>query len=111
VPSIPVEPSQASHVSHAQQQEEEENKSEPSDTILKNVEQVFWQKFSELERLDTGIVEHKQLQDSLVSTGKFYAGDAHYLSKRCSSQARLLKLIFIDTDERKEKDLLGDELL
>jgi hypothetical protein len=94
VPSIPVEPSQASHVSHAQQQEEEENKSEPSDTILKNVEQVFWQKFSELERLDTGIVEHKQLQDSLVSTGKFYAGDAHYTIEKMLKSGQIVEVDF-----------------
>jgi hypothetical protein len=47
------------------------------DDTIKNVE-IFWQIFTDLEKLDSGIVEHKQLQDMLISTGKFYAGDAHY---------------------------------
>ena len=39
-------------------------------------EPVFWRVFKELANQHNGLVAYDKLQESLISTGKFYAGDA-----------------------------------
>jgi len=41
-----------------------------SGIMIKHV-QIFCQIFGELEKLNSRVVEHKQLQDIFISTGKF----------------------------------------
>jgi hypothetical protein len=54
---------------------------------------LFWKTFNELAGLDSGIVEHKKLQDMLVSTGKFYTGDAY---QTIQDMLKLGKIVEID---------------
>ena len=49
---------------------------------LENVD-IFWQRFDELVKKDNGgrcdqIVDHGKLKERLVSSGKFYVGEAQY---------------------------------
>lgn len=49
---------------------------------MENVD-TFWQRFDELTKEDTGdrddeIVDHGKLKEPLVSSDKFYVGDAQY---------------------------------
>jgi hypothetical protein len=37
---------------------------------------IFWHVFEELSNQGNGLVDHYKLQERLVSTGKFYAGEA-----------------------------------
>lgn len=39
-------------------------------------EPIFWHVFEELSNQGNGLVDHYKLQERLVSTGKFYAGEA-----------------------------------
>jgi hypothetical protein len=55
-------------------------------------EEIFWQIFGELEGLDSGIVEHKQLQDTLILTGNFYAGDAHYIIEQMLKSGQIVEV-------------------
>jgi hypothetical protein len=39
-------------------------------------EPIFWHVFKELSKNNNGLVSHDKLQEGLISTGKFYAGEA-----------------------------------
>lgn len=64
-----------------------------SEIMIKHVD-IFWQTFDDLEELDSGIVEHKQLQDMLISTGKFFAGDAHYSIEQMVKSGQIVEVDF-----------------
>jgi hypothetical protein len=50
-----------------------------TDPSAESVDDVFWQRFDVLEKeSDNKLVDHQVLKESLVSSGKFYVGDAHY---------------------------------
>jgi hypothetical protein len=39
-------------------------------------EPIFWSVFEELSTANNGLVDYYKLHQRLISTGKFYAGDA-----------------------------------
>ena len=50
-----------------------------TDPSAENLDAVFWQRFDELEKeSDDKLVDHQDTKESLVSSGKFYVGDAHH---------------------------------
>jgi DNA replicative helicase MCM subunit Mcm2 (Cdc46/Mcm family) len=64
-------------------------------------QQIFWQRFDELEKeSDNKLVDHQILKESLVSSGKFYVGDAH---KCIESMVRLGRIIQVGFHKYKRK--------
>ena len=45
-------------------------------------EQIFWHVFEELSNDGNGLVDHYKLHGRLLSTGKFYAGEAVLMIER-----------------------------
>jgi hypothetical protein len=61
----------------------------------KNVDDVFWQRFDELEKeSDDKLVDHQVLKESLVSSGKFYVGDAHYCIENMVKSGKIIQVGF-----------------
>jgi hypothetical protein len=53
-------------------------------------EPIFWRIFGELSNQSNGLVDYYKLHQRLISTGKFYAGDAvlmiEYMEKICKME-------------------------
>jgi hypothetical protein len=58
-------------------------------------QQIFWQRFDELEKeSDNKLVDHQILKESLVSSGKFYVGDAHKRIESMIKSGRIIEISF-----------------
>ena len=58
-------------------------------------QQIFWQRFDELEKeSDDKLVDHQILKESLVSSGKFYVGDAHKRIESMIKSGRIIEISF-----------------
>jgi MCM AAA-lid domain len=61
----------------------------------KNVDDVFWQRFDELEKeSDYKLVDHQILKENIVSSGKFYVGDAHHYIENMVKSGKIIEVGF-----------------
>jgi hypothetical protein len=52
-------------------------------------EPIFWRAFEELSNDGNGLVDYEKLQERLLSTGKFYAGDAVLIIEHMEKTAKI----------------------
>jgi MoxR-like ATPase len=65
-----------------------------SEDWTKNVD-VFWQRFDELEKeSDDKLVDHQILKESLVSSGKFFVGNAQYAIEQSLKSGNIIEISF-----------------
>jgi hypothetical protein len=54
-------------------------------------EPIFWHVFKELANDDNGLVGYDKLQERLISTGKFYAGEAVLMIEHMEKSGKIQK--------------------
>jgi hypothetical protein len=54
-------------------------------------EPIFWGVFKELSKNNNGLVAYDKLQEGLISTGKFYAGDAVLMIEHIEKTGKMEK--------------------
>jgi hypothetical protein len=54
-------------------------------------EPIFWQVFKELSNNNNGLVSYDKLQERLISTGKFYAGEAVLMIEHMEKTGKIEK--------------------
>jgi hypothetical protein len=57
----------------------------------KGSEPIFWQVFKELSNNNNGLVTYDKLQERLISTGKFYAGEAVLMIEHMEKNSKIVK--------------------
>jgi hypothetical protein len=85
-----------------------DKKKSSSSHISSDKQKVFWKVWNELAAMDSGIVEHNDLQDRLISTRKFYAGDAHQVIADMLKLGEIVEVDFHKYSKRKEGGEAGD---
>ena len=54
-------------------------------------EPIFWHAFKELSKNNNGLVSYYKLQEGLISTGKFYAGEAVLMIEHMEKTGKIEK--------------------
>jgi hypothetical protein len=69
--------------------------------ISSDKQEAFWRVWNELAALDSGVVDHIDLQDRLISTGKLDAGYSHYAIEQ---MLKLGEIVEVDYHRYKRSD-------